>query len=152
MFSAAVTLFDCSTHRTKKLQPRLIFQTKYPQDDVPEAAGRAAIGSGRQTFCCLLRMKRGGQAKDGWHHGIAGGAGKRPAAACRWVGNLLSTGNGTAANSMQQPSRVVHYLAHSQALVLAKAFGFTGPILMIANACASGANAIGHASGFNSHR
>ena len=45
----------------------------------------------------------------------------------------------------QQPTRVIHYQAQRQALDLADAFGFTGPITIIANACASGANAIGHA-------
>src|SRR5579872_4458399 len=44
-----------------------------------------------------------------------------------------------------QPSRVVHYQAQAQALALAEAFGFHGPVNIIANACASGANAIGHA-------
>lgn len=43
-----------------------------------------------------------------------------------------------------QPTRVIHYQAQSQALTLAKAFGFTGPLTIISNACASGANAIGH--------
>ncbi len=45
----------------------------------------------------------------------------------------------------RQPTRVIHYQAQRQALDLAEAFGFTGPITLIANACASGANAIGHA-------
>ncbi|MEO6184071.1 MAG: beta-ketoacyl-[acyl-carrier-protein] synthase family protein, partial [Verrucomicrobiota bacterium] len=44
-----------------------------------------------------------------------------------------------------QASRVIHYQAQRQALDLADAFGFSGPITLIANACASGANAIGHA-------
>jgi 3-oxoacyl-[acyl-carrier-protein] synthase II len=44
-----------------------------------------------------------------------------------------------------QPTRVTQYQAQSQALTLCKAFGFEGPITIIANACASGANAIGHA-------
>lgn len=44
-----------------------------------------------------------------------------------------------------QPSRVVHYHAQRQALDLCDAFGFHGPITIIANACASGANAVGHA-------
>jgi len=44
-----------------------------------------------------------------------------------------------------QPARVVHYQAQRQALNLCDAFGFSGPITIIANACASGANAIGHA-------
>jgi 3-oxoacyl-[acyl-carrier-protein] synthase II len=45
----------------------------------------------------------------------------------------------------RQPVRVVHYQAQRQALDLGDAFGFTGPMTIIANACASGANAVGHA-------
>lgn len=44
-----------------------------------------------------------------------------------------------------QSARVIHYQAQQQALNLAEAFGFHGPVTIIANACASGANAIGHA-------
>lgn len=44
-----------------------------------------------------------------------------------------------------QPARVLHYQAQRQALDLADAFGFHGAPFIIANACASGANAIGHA-------
>ena len=43
-----------------------------------------------------------------------------------------------------QSVRATHYQAQRQALDLADAFGFTGPITIISNACASGANAIGH--------
>ncbi len=45
----------------------------------------------------------------------------------------------------RQPSRVMNYLVQAQPLSLARAFGFSGPVNLIANACASGANAIGHA-------
>ena len=45
----------------------------------------------------------------------------------------------------RQPTRALHYQAQRQGLDLADAFGFTGPITVIANACAAGANAIGHA-------
>ncbi len=45
----------------------------------------------------------------------------------------------------RQPSRVLHYQAQREALDLADAFGLSGPITIIANACASGANAVGHA-------
>jgi 3-oxoacyl-[acyl-carrier-protein] synthase II len=44
-----------------------------------------------------------------------------------------------------QPTRVTHYQPQRQALDLLAAFGSSGPITIIANACASGANAIGHA-------
>jgi 3-oxoacyl-[acyl-carrier-protein] synthase II len=39
----------------------------------------------------------------------------------------------------------VHYQAQQQALDVADALGFRGPMTLIANACASGANALGHA-------
>lgn len=44
-----------------------------------------------------------------------------------------------------QITRVVHYQAQQQALTVCEVFGFSGPITIISNACASGANAIGHA-------
>jgi len=44
-----------------------------------------------------------------------------------------------------QPSRVEHYQVQRQGLDVCNAFGFSGPITTISNACASGANAIGHA-------
>lgn len=45
----------------------------------------------------------------------------------------------------QQPTRALYYQAQTQARSLADALGFSGPITIISNACASGANAIGHA-------
>ena len=44
-----------------------------------------------------------------------------------------------------QATRVLHYQSQQPALDLTEAFGFQGPITIIANACASGANSIGHA-------
>jgi 3-oxoacyl-[acyl-carrier-protein] synthase II len=44
-----------------------------------------------------------------------------------------------------QPSRIRHYQVQRQGLDLCDAFGFSGPVTTISNACASGANAIGHA-------
>lgn len=44
-----------------------------------------------------------------------------------------------------QASRVVHYQPQRQALDLMAAFGFRGPTTLIANACASGSNAVGEA-------
>jgi 3-oxoacyl-[acyl-carrier-protein] synthase II len=45
----------------------------------------------------------------------------------------------------RQPTRVVHYQVQQQGLDLCNAFDFCGPITTSSNACASGANAIGHA-------
>ena len=43
-----------------------------------------------------------------------------------------------------QATRVTHYLAQRQALDLSIGYRISGPIQIIANACAAGANAIGH--------
>ena len=55
-------------------------------------------------------------------------------------------------SNRRQPSRIVHYNVQQQGLDLGEAFGFGGPIIMIANACASGANAVGHAFELVRHR
>lgn len=57
----------------------------------------------------------------------------------------LRQANATPGRRCGQPSRVVHYHVHQPALDLCSAFGFYGPVTLISNACASGANAIGHA-------
>jgi len=44
-----------------------------------------------------------------------------------------------------QTTRVIHYQAQQQALTIYEALGSCGPVTIISNACASGANAIGHA-------
>jgi len=45
----------------------------------------------------------------------------------------------------RQPTRAVHYQPQVQARMVLDALGFSGPITIISNACASGSNAIGHA-------
>ncbi len=49
------------------------------------------------------------------------------------------------ARHRHQASRVVEYQAQRQGVELAEALGVRGPLTIIANACASGANAVGHA-------
>ena len=44
-----------------------------------------------------------------------------------------------------QATRVLHYQPQRQGRVLAQALGCAGPLTIVANACASGANAVGHA-------
>jgi 3-oxoacyl-[acyl-carrier-protein] synthase II len=45
----------------------------------------------------------------------------------------------------RQPTRAICYQAHRQGQIVASAFDLRGPVTIIANACASGANAVGHA-------
>ena len=44
-----------------------------------------------------------------------------------------------------QATRIVHYQAQRQGRDFCDAFGLDGPVTLVSNACASGANAIGHA-------
>jgi len=44
-----------------------------------------------------------------------------------------------------QPTRITHYQCQRQAMLVMEALGINGPLTIIANACASGANSIGHA-------
>ena len=48
-------------------------------------------------------------------------------------------------NTHGQRQRIRTYLTESQGLTLSKGLGISGPVTIITNACASGANAIGHA-------
>jgi 3-oxoacyl-[acyl-carrier-protein] synthase II len=45
----------------------------------------------------------------------------------------------------RQATRAIHYQPQVQAQMVGDALGFSGPITIISNACASGGNAIGHA-------
>lgn len=49
------------------------------------------------------------------------------------------------ASNRQQATRVTNYQCQRQAMTVMEAFDFTGPLTIIANACASGANSVGHA-------
>jgi len=51
----------------------------------------------------------------------------------------------TPRDNRRQATRVENYQAQRQAMDVVDAFGFSGPITIIANACASGSNSIGHA-------
>jgi 3-oxoacyl-[acyl-carrier-protein] synthase II len=56
---------------------------------------------------------------------------------------LRGTWSGSFAH---QPSRVSRYPAQQQIADLQQHLGFSGPAMIVSNACASGANAIGHAA------
>lgn len=53
--------------------------------------------------------------------------------------------NAYPSTSKWQPTRVSYYLAQKQLLEVAAAYRLEGPLTIVANACAAGANAIGHA-------
>lgn len=62
-----------------------------------------------------------------------------------WGEDFYRNGAASPARRQGQATRVTHYQPQRQVLDLMDAFGFTGPSLVIANACASGSNALGAA-------
>ena len=58
---------------------------------------------------------------------------------------FLKHAQGNPNGNRRQPTRVAHYQCQRQALLIMEALGFSGPLTIVANACASGANSIGHA-------
>jgi 3-oxoacyl-[acyl-carrier-protein] synthase II len=58
---------------------------------------------------------------------------------------FLKQAQAVPASNRRQPTRVTHYQCQRQAMSLMEALGIAGPLTIIANACASGANSIGHA-------
>lgn len=136
-----VTLFDASRQRVKTAA----------EVDLPEALPATKLTS-RQ----IRRMDRATKlllfaAHEAWHQ-----SGWQPSEDLPLVlgttSGGMSLGEAYYRQAIQSPkdvrkqaTRVQHYQAQRQALDILDAFGFRGPITLIANACASGANSIGHA-------
>jgi 3-oxoacyl-[acyl-carrier-protein] synthase II len=136
-----VTLFDASRQRAKTAA----------EVDLPEALPPTRL-TARQT----QRMERAAKllvlaAHEAWQQ-----SGWEPSENLPLVLGTTSGGMTlgeayyrqcleTPKDIRHQATRVDHYQAQRQALNVAEAFGFSGPITIIANACASGANSIGHA-------
>lgn len=136
-----VTLFDVSRQRVKRAA----------EVDLPGEIGGTRLGSRAQR-----RLDRAAKllllaASEAWQQ-----AGWTPEGA---VPVVLGTTSGgmrmgeeyyrlsidASARTRGLAPRAIQYQPQRQGLDLAQAFGFRGPQTIIANACASGANAIGHA-------
>lgn len=136
-----VSLFDVSRQRVKTAA-----QVNLP-DDLPQTRLRARRVNRMDRAARLLLIA----CEEAWR-----GSGWQPS---DFIPTVLGTTSGgmtlgqaylrqcleAPAKHAQQAQRVTHYQAQRQALDLQDAFGFAGPVVIIANACASGANAVGHA-------
>lgn len=136
-----VTLFDVSRQRVK-IAGQVEIPANLPPTLLPERELRRID---RASKLLLLA------AHEAWHQ-----AGWQPSddlpVVLGTTSGGMSLGEAIYRQAMQtpqklrsQPTRVVHYQPQRQTRDLMDAFGFTGPASIIANACASGANAIGHA-------
>lgn len=137
----AVTLFDVSRQRSR-LAAEADLPAALPKTRLPEKSIRRLDRASR----LLLHAAHEAWSQAGWDS-----AGSIPLVLGTTSGGM-SLGETYLRRALQQPrsprqqaTRVVHYQAQKQGLDLCDAFGFQGPITIIANACASGTNAIGHA-------
>lgn len=136
-----VTIFDVSRQRTKiaaevdlpeSLPPTCLFPKTQPR------LNRAAK--------MLLLAAHEAWTQSGW----AGGE-NLPVVLGTTSGEMtlgqeyLRQAIGAPRQLKKQATRVAFYQVQRQGLDLCDAFNFQGPVTVIANACASGANAIGHA-------
>ena len=136
-----VTLFDVSGQRVK-----VAAQVNLPNELPPTRLSRRSQQRMDRAARLLLHAGHEAWTQAGWEpmEGLPLVLGT--------TGGGMSLGEALYRQAIQppyghrgQPARVVHYQPQRQALDLQEALGFVGPITIIANACASGANAIGHA-------
>jgi 3-oxoacyl-[acyl-carrier-protein] synthase II len=136
-----VTLFDVSRQRVK-----VAAEVDLPED-LPE------------TRLCVREQQRLGRgsrlllwaAAEAWRqtawpdgHGVAAVV-STTSAGMGMGEEYYRAAIGRPMGKISQPTRALHYQAPRHARALEAAFGLDGPTWLIANACASGGNAVGHA-------
>lgn len=136
-----VTLFDVSRQRA-----RLAAEVDLPAYLPPTAL--SARREARLDRAARMLVLAAGEAlaQAGWERGA------EVPVVLGTTGGGMSLGEAYYRQTLQptpsrrhQPARVVHYQAQRQGLDLLEAFELSGPVIVISNACASGANAIGRA-------
>jgi len=136
-----VTLFDVSRQRTK-IAAEIDLPSELPQTRLSANTVRRLDRATRM----LLHVTHEAWTQAGW-----GPAENLPLVLGTTSGEMslgekyLQQSLTWPARKWGQATRVVHYQVQQQGLNLCNAFGFQGPLISISNACASGANAIGHA-------
>ena len=136
-----VSLFDVSRQRVKTAA-----EVELPEALPPTSLSRRQVGRLDRAGKMLLLA-----ANEAWQQ-----AGWKPAVNLPLV--LGTTAGGMSlgedyfrqavqspARHRRQPTRAIHYQPQVQARMVLDALGFSGPITIISNACASGSNAIGQA-------
>ena len=139
MTARPVTLFDVSRQRVKMAS----------EVDLPRA-----LPVNRLTARQEARLDRGARLLLLATHEAWKQAGWEPAEELPFV--LGTTAGGmnpgeayyhqaveTPGRHGRQPTRALYYQAHTQARVVSQAVGFSGPVRVVSNACASGSDAVG---------
>jgi 3-oxoacyl-[acyl-carrier-protein] synthase II len=141
---APITLFDVSgcrcKHGAQAILPELPEREGRKLKRWPRAS-RLAAPALREALANANLLNADGRARHSWLPLTIGTTGAAMALPEAFLRNLLGP--------RRRPRRlfnVARYQAHQQLLDLQEYFGFRGPVTIISNACASGANAIGHAA------
>jgi 3-oxoacyl-[acyl-carrier-protein] synthase II len=134
-------LFDVSRQRVK-----LAAEVDLPAELPATKLGRRQCARMERAARMLMHAAHQAWTQSGWEPGES-----LPVVLGTTSGGM-ELGEAFYRQAIQQPfqtrhqaARSIHYQAQRQGLDLQSAFDFGGPIIVIANACASGANAIGHA-------
>jgi 3-oxoacyl-[acyl-carrier-protein] synthase II len=140
-----VTVFDASRQRVQRAG-EVIFDQRLPKTCLT----RRQIKRLDRASRLLLRAGCEALQQCGWGEAeLAHG----PVPLCLGTSaGAMAVGEDYLKRKTDQPGKmrglaeqVILYQPHTQAQFLMDALGFTGPISIIANACTSGANAVGHA-------
>lgn len=136
-----VTLFDVSRQRCK-----IAAEIDLPADLPPNRLSRGDLRRLRRASRLLLLAGAEAWNQSGWTPD-----GRLPLVLGTTSGEMclgqeyLRQALQTPLDFKRQAERVTHYLVQQQGINLANALGVEGELITISNACASGANAIGHA-------
>ncbi|HZL77548.1 MAG TPA: beta-ketoacyl-[acyl-carrier-protein] synthase family protein, partial [Candidatus Limnocylindrales bacterium] len=136
-----VSLFDVSRQRVK-----FAAEVDLPKNLPPSRLNRRQVARLDRAATMLLLAAQEAWQQAGWES-----AENLPLVLGTTAGGML-LGEAYYRQAVQQPqrqrqqaTRAIHYQPQVQAQMVLDAFGFSGPITIISNACASGSNAIGHA-------
>lgn len=140
-----ITVFDASRQRVQRAG-EVVFGSPLP------ATKLTARELARLDRASKLLLHAGAEAlvQSGWS---ISDAADEPVPLCLGTSaGAMVVGEGYYKSKTEHPARtrglaeqVILYQPHTQARILLDALGASGPITIITNACASGANAIGHA-------
>jgi 3-oxoacyl-[acyl-carrier-protein] synthase II len=140
-----ITLFDASRQRVQRAG-EVVFDQPLPETRLTkrqiarlDRASRLLLYAGSEA------MAQSGWSRDDLERNAIPVCLGTSAGAMTMGEDYLKSKTQRPGKTLGLAKKVILYQPHTQAQFLLDALGFTGPVTIIANACASGANAIGHA-------
>jgi 3-oxoacyl-[acyl-carrier-protein] synthase II len=136
-----VSLFDVSRQRVKSAAQVDLPEAALPTSPTPNRSSRLDRGASLLLWAAHEAWQEAGwQSTDNLPLVLG-----TTAAGMSFGEDYFRQAVATPQRARRQPTRALYYQAQVQARTVLDALGFSGPITVISNACASGSNAIGHA-------